>query len=543
MDVLHALHKLPGLDVMSDEASLVAASTDASLFTLRPQAVVAPHDSAALQRLVTWVAQQPPGTVSLTPRAAGTDMSGGPLSASLVVDMARHFNHILAVGSASAVTQPGVYYRDFEAATLKQGWLMPAYPASRELCTIGGMVANNAGGEKSLQYGKTDRYVTSLKAVLADGHEYTVAPLQAEEVTAKMKQRDFEGELYYRVATLIDKNEQLVADSRPKVSKNSAGYNIWEVWDGHRFDLTKLLIGSQGTLGILTEVTFRLIEPKPQRQLLVLFLHDVDQLAHIVPTILRYEPEAFESYDHHTLRLALQSLPGLLRQLSSTNPVALLRSFWPEIRSLLRGRLPQLVLLAEFSGYSQREVTLRAQAAAAAVESLVAGARLVTSPLEAQKYWTIRRESFNVLRRHNHHEQTAPFIDDIVVRPSDLPSFFPRLQRLMDEYKLTFTIAGHMGDGNFHIIPLLNLRDKAALTVIEELSTKVFALVKEYQGSMSGEHNDGLIRGHFLSQMYGAEVYQLFAGIKEIFDPQNIFNPGKKTGTRWEDSRKLIALR
>lgn len=540
MDLPTSLRAITGLAVADDPATLQRASRDASLFQMSPQAVVYPTNASQLGELVRFAAQHAAAGVSLTPRAAGTDMSGGPLSRSVVVDMTRHFHHILAVGSAQAITQSGVYYRDFEAATLKQGWLMPAYPASRDLCTIGGMVANNAGGEKSLQYGKVDRYVTALKAVLADGNEYVIEPLEAAEATAKMRQKDFEGELYYRLAKLMEKNEAAIAASRPRVSKNSSGYNIWDVWDGQRFDLTKLLIGSQGTLGIITEITLRLIKPKPFRHLLVIFLPDLHELARVVTAIMRYRPETFESYDNHTISVGLRHFPSVLGQIPLRSLLGLFMSVAPQLLRMLTGKKPALVLMAEFSGEHNNEVLLRTQAAQAALKSFTVTSKIVRSPAEMATYWAVRRGSFNLLRLHAGHQQTAPFIDDICVQPEHLPAFLPALHAIMGRYDIVYTIAGHVGDGNFHIIPLMDLADPAARTVIEKLGDEVFALVLKYGGSLSGEHNDGLIRSHYLSRQFGAATYQVFKEIKHIFDPHDIFNPGKKIGVDWENVKQYI---
>ena len=171
--------------------------------------------------------------------------------------------------------------------------------------------------------------------------------------------------------------------------------------------------------------------------------------------------------------------------------------------------------------------------------------RIASSKTDVQKYWTIRRESFNLLRKHVEGKKTAPFIDDIIVRPEHLPQFLPELNRILDEYKnyMIYTIAGHPGDGNFHIIPLMDLSDEKSWNIILELSDKVYDLVLKYGGSITAEHNDGLIRTPYLEKMYGKEVHGLFEEVKRIFDPLNIFNPGKKVGGSIDYASKHIARR
>jgi FAD/FMN-containing dehydrogenase len=208
-------------------------SHDASLFEMLPEVVVAPIDSGDIKRVVKFVGENKKTRpeLSITARSAGTDMSGGAINDSIVLDFTKHFNRIIETSSVHANVQPGVYYRDFEVETLKHGSLMPSFPASRDLCTVGGMVANNSGGEMSLRYGKTIKFVTKLSAVLADGQEYTFKPLNKPDLDKKMAQKDYEGNLYRKVFDLVDTHYEAIKAARPHVSKNSTGYNIWDLWD------------------------------------------------------------------------------------------------------------------------------------------------------------------------------------------------------------------------------------------------------------------------------------------------------------------------
>ena len=183
---------------------------------------------------------------------------------------------------------------------------MPTYPASREICTVGGMVATNAGGELELTYGPINKYVKRLKVILADGQEYTFGPLTKNQLEKKLTQKDFEGKIYSEIYDLIQENLDLIKKAKPQTSKNSTGFDLWDVWDGETFDLTKLIIGSQGTLGIITEIEFGLVKPKTNHALLVISLPNLTQLDKVVNTILQYKPEAFECFDDQTLNLALE---------------------------------------------------------------------------------------------------------------------------------------------------------------------------------------------------------------------------------------------
>lgn len=531
-------------EVSDSEEDLKKFSEDASIFRIRPKLVVKPKDTEDVKSLVRFAAEKKRlyKDLSLTARSAGTDMSGGPLSESVVMDMTAHFNRMLEVGSNYAVTEPGVYYRDFEKETLKKNLLLPSYPASREICTVGGMVANNAGGEKSLAYGKTEDYVEELNVVLADGSECTLKALNEKELTAKKKLKTLEGKIYREMYALISKNYNLLQKAKPKVHKNSAGYFLWNVYDKKTFNLAKLFVGSQGTLGIITKIKFRLVRIKPYSKLLVIFLQNTDILGKLVAEVVKFKPDSFESYDDNTFKLAIKFLPELIRRMGG-NIFKLGFQFLPELWLTVSGGVPKLVLIAEFTGNTEEEAQAKLRGAEEAVRSrFKVKTHRSRNPQEAKKYWVIRRESFSLLRQHIRGKHTAPFIDDFVVRPEFLPEFLPRLDKILAPYKdkIIYTIAGHSGEGNFHIIPLMDLEFESQRQIIPELSEKVYDLVAKYNGSITGEHNDGIVRTPYLGKMYSAAVLKLFAQTKKTFDPQNIFNPGKKVGGTVADIMKYM---
>lgn len=509
-------------EVESDATTRAKYSRDASLFKVVPQAIAFPRNAEDVMALVRFVNANAHLGMSLTARAAGTDMSGGPLTESLVVDYMRHMNAIRSVSYGSAITEPGVYYRNFEKALAAQDFLLPSYTASKDLCAVGGMVANNSGGEKTLRYGKTADYVRRLNVVLSDGNSYVLRPLNSLGLREKMRQADFEGGIYRDMYQLVTENAAILARAKPRVSKNSAGYALWDIWDGTTFDLTRLFSGSQGTLGMITEIEFRTVRPKKHSRLLVMFLNDVVSLGDIVASALAYKPESFESYDNHTLWLGLRYMFfrfGL--------------RFIPEALMIAKnGGFPKLVLLLEFTGDSEKETLVQARQTMAGLAHFKCAMRITGSARDAEKYWAIRRESFSLLRTKIKGRQTAPFVDDIIVPPACLPQFLPELNALFAPYKadMTYTIAGHAGDGNFHIIPLMDLSSLRARQIIPVLADAVYALVMRYKGSITAEHNDGIVRTPYLEQMYGKEVCALFAKTKHIFDPENIFNPMKKVG-------------
>ncbi|MFQ5541180.1 MAG: FAD-binding oxidoreductase, partial [Candidatus Paceibacteria bacterium] len=510
-----------------------AYSRDASLFRVKPQVVVKPKDTQDVQALVRFVtAEKEKGRdLSLTARSAGTDMSGGPLNASIVVDMLAHFDRILEVGKDErggyAVVEPGVYFRDFDKETQKNGLELPSYTASRDICTVGGMAANDSGGEKNLKYGKTARYVEELEMVLADGEVHTLKNLKGRVLKGAMTEDSFIGRAYRDIARIVAENQQTIGDARPAVEKNSSGYALWDIGDGKdSLDIARLMVGSQGTMGIITKIRFRLVRPKKRASMAVVFVNDIKDLGTLVPAILAHEPDSFESYDDKTFSLAARYFPEFALQMK-TNIFSLGLSFLPEMWRLLTSGIPKLVLLVEFRSDNQHEALGQAKALIANVKGK--GLRLETflakDERAARKYWTVRHESFNLLRTKIRGKRTAPFIDDFVVSPEKLPDFLPELSAILDTYDLTYTVAGHVGDGNFHIIPLMDPDDPDGRRIVKELSEKVYDLVLSYGGSLTGEHNDGFVRTPYVERMFGPDMTALFCQTEAILDPLDIFNP------------------
>src|SRR3989344_3461856 len=434
-------------DLESEREILEKYSHDASLLMVRPKLVLFPKDSEDVKNLVKWVGDncvrqdlaQKYGKLSITPRCAGTDMSGGAIGESIILDFTRYMNHLVkfmddipqasrkqktspqnssAFGEKSftITVQPGMFYRDFEKITLEKGLILPCYTASKSLNAMGGMYGNNSAGERTLKYGKTEDYILSAKIVFADGIERVVKSFALNEIS---KQE----EIYKKTYELIRQNEEEIKRARPNVHKNSAGYSVWNVIrlknSSLVFDLNKLLVGSQGTLGIVTEITFKLVSQTKHSKLVVIFMNDLAPLGGLVDEILALSPETLEAYDDKTMRLAVKFFPDFLKK-----------------------------------------------------------------------------------------------------------------------YDLIYTLAGHAGDGNFHIIPLMDFSRPDTSRIILELSDKVYDLVLRYHGSITAEHNDGLIRTPYLNKMYPPAMLQIFKKIKEIFDPKNIFNPGKKIPTQNQGGTK-----
>ena len=544
MDLQAELSKIFKGELDASEEAREFYSHDASLFEMRPQVVAFPKDGDDIKSVVSFVnqhkAEHP--ELNITPRSRGTDMSGAAIGESILLDVSKHMNQLLEVSESAAHFQPGIMYKDFEVETLKHGSLLPSYPASRDLASVGGMVNNNSGGEKSLEYGKTDNFVTEMKVVLSDGNEYILKPLNRDELNAKMNQDDFEGNLYRRTFELLDQHYDEIQAAAPHVTKDSTGYHLWNVWNRETgiFDLTKLFIGAQGTLGITTEAKVRLVPHAPHSGTLVCYMHTLDNLGEVIPAVLAHKPATFESFDDNTLWLSFKFFFLFIAKLGLWTWIKTALQLLPDGVMIARG-VPKLILLIEFSGQTTEEVAKKIH------ETRLDLRRFGFTYMEednteakSRKFWLMRRESFNLLRKKVKDKHTAPFIDDFVVPPEHLTEFLPQLRDIIKKYDLFATIAGHMGDGNFHVIPLMKIEDPKERAKFEPAMKEVNTLVISYGGSVSGEHGDGLIRGPWLAQMYSPGVLGYMKEIKQLDDPQNIFNPHKKTDATWDFSYNHI---
>lgn len=534
-------------DLAGDPATLTKYSHDASLLEVKPTIVAYPKDVNDLKELVNYVTREKKAhpldpifsNLSITGRSAGTDMSGGPINESIILDFTKYFKREeVNLDALTAVVEPGVFYRDFETVTLPKHISLPVYPASKQLAALGGMIMNNAAGEKTLRYGQVRDFVNDISMVLADGNEYSFKKLTRPELDRKLTQQDFEGELYRKMYELVTTHDELIQSGKPKTSKNSSGYALWRVWEKgdpakgipETFDLSHVFVGSQGTLGLLTKATMRLVRDTPERKLIALFFKSWDDLPAVVNTVLPWKPESMEAFDDTTLKLGMRFMPEIAKRAhESFFKFAL--SFLPEamIGVSMLG-LPKLVVLIEIAETTKQELDAKVAGVVQALKmkKFPVHFRVLNDGKDSEKYWVMRRESFNLLREHVHGKQTVPFIDDFCIDPNTMPEFLPKLLAILKANGIKANIAGHAGNGNYHIIPLMDLTIESERAKIIPVAQKVYDLIIHYGGSITAEHNDGIMRTPFVEQMFGTPMYQLFREVKHIFDPLNIFNPGKK---------------
>ena len=505
-------------ELLEDKKSLNTASVDASIFQVMPELVAVPKDVEDLKTLIRNVnALKDSGNeVSVSARAGGTCMSGGSLNQSVIVDMKPGFSWVedFDTKNKTVWVGSGTYHRDLEKEAIKHNLLFAPYTSSKDICVIGGMVGNNASGEKSIRYGATVDNVMAIRMVCSDGNEYEFGSLSPQQLREKLSYDGFEGDLYRQLNDLVEQNWETVVGARPKVRKNAAGYGIWRLWNKDKtdFNIAKLVVGSQGTLGFVTSAKLRLIEKLNHRRMIVIPIKELSSLALGVQTVLANSPEGLETYDYHTYDLAKKYLPQEAK-----------------LASIADGE--HMVLMAQFVEQTKDQTDHYAEVCKKALERKGFTVHMVTDPHEVDAHWAIRRASFKMLMEHPDPNTSAvPFLEDTIVPIEHYGEFLAAVEAILTDYDMIYTYAGHIGDGSIRLVPLVNMEAEDAADKVFELMRRVADLVFAFGGSMSVDHNDGLIRSSLLARMYGDDVAQLFKQVKAIFDPKNIFNPGKKVG-------------
>jgi FAD/FMN-containing dehydrogenase len=516
-------HGLTGALSDSDDV-LDYFSTDGSIFTIRPEAAIYPTDVTDVRNVVKFAAERAAAgkKIGVVARGKGTDQSGGALGDGLMLVFPAHMNRLVRLSKKTVTVQPGLLYSSLQRVLHSHNRFLPPYPSSIDFSTIGGAVANNASGEKTIKYGSTCDYIEGLQVVLADGSMIETKRLSAGELHHKKGLATLEGEIYRKLDNLLVDNAPVINEARVHTSKNSAGYNVWGVKrnDGS-FDLSQIIAGSQGTLGIVTEITLRTSAYFSKTSLVVGYFDTIDKAGEAVLKLQKLAPSALEIVDFYLLDFLRQHRPEM-------------------IEGLLPDVLPKIVLLIEFDNPSNLQQTLKTHRAQAILKQYATSTRLALKQKEQEELWKLRHSAAAVVWMNKGAKKALPIIEDGVVPVEKLPEFLDKSYKLLKKYDLQIAVWGHAGDGNLHMQPFMDLSKPADRQKVLDLADDFYDMVIKMGGSTCGEHNDGLLRSRFLKKLYGGEMYEVLQEVKQIFDPQDILNPGKKTDMTRDEVSKLI---
>lgn len=502
-------------------------STDASIFTQVPAIVVYPANEYDVRKTArfTWQLAERGQVLPITARGAGSDMSGAAIGRGIIVTFPAHMHRILALDSQkrTVTVDPGISFVTLEQTLHTHGLFMPTYPASYLYATIGGAVANNSSGEKSVKYGAMKQFVTGLHVVLANGEVIETKRLSKRELKKKMGLTTFEGEIYRQIDGLIKDNEQLIKNNAPKLARSVTGYDIGSVRDKKgTTDLTPLFIGSQGTLGIITEITLKVEPHNPIVATNLIMFDDLDKAFEVIPQILKLEPSAIELMDEHALNM-IQIVNSKLLQ------------------EFITGPLPKAMILVEFDDQkvSTQKKKLRKLSKIARAYA-VDGVAELNDVGRKEQMWKLRYLSSMSAWGQVGGKKPVPIIEDASVPVEELAGFVKDVRKVFAKYRLTPALWGSVGEGNVHFWPRLDLGQTGDRQVVFRLMDEYYGLVLAHRGVVSSAHNDGRIRGMYLPKFAGKDMYMLYKTIKKAFDPYGTLNPDVKIDVKPSEVKPLI---
>ncbi|MEJ2291958.1 MAG: FAD-linked oxidase C-terminal domain-containing protein, partial [Deinococcales bacterium] len=496
-------------EVRFDETARTLYATDASPYEIRPLGVVLPRSLDDVRAAVAIAARH---GVPVLPRGGGTSLAGQTVGKALVLDVSKYLTRVLELNLEErwARVEPGVVRDQLNAMLAPHGLQFTPDISTTSRANIGGMVANNSAGTRSIKYGKTVDQVLAMRVLLMDGTELELGPVDRTSLQTKLGQQDREGELYRTVHRVVTEHADEIAARYPKIMRRVGGYNLDEFGPDRPFNLAKLVCGSEGTLAVILEVTIHL-DPVPTHRLLAMLHFETLQGAlTAVQHVNRHGPSAVELMDRDIFVLGRQN-PALAPLLG-----------W------LQGD-PGALLMVEFDGTTEQEMRagLASMEQDPEVSGLAYATYLATSPGQQAEILQFRRDGLGIYSTVKGRSKPTPFVEDSSVPVENLPRYIADVAEVCRRHGVHVVFYAHASVGVIHLRPHLDLKTEQGVRTFEAISREVFELVKKYGGSWSGEHGDGLIRSYQNPSMFGPVLYEDFRAIKRAFDPAGLLNPGK----------------
>ena len=497
-------------EVRFDPVSRMLYRTDASIYELEPEGVVVPQDAEDVA-----VAVQVAGRfgVPVLPRGGGTSLAGQSVGRALHLDLSKYMNKVLEINETErwVRVQPGVVLDELNAQLKPRGLMLGPDVATSSRANIGGMIGNNSSGTHSILYGKTVDHVLELQVVLADGSKVRLGPVDEEGYRLKAGLPGLEGQIYREVRRIIQENRDEIDRRFPKVMRRVSGYNLDElIKPGAPFDLSKIAVGSEGTLCVVVEAKLRLVDAPVKTAVLACHFAGLDEAMEANLEILQTGPAAIELVDKILLDLTKNSIEHARR------------------RSFLQGD-PQALLFVEYFGDDEEQLRVRVEELEQRLRGRGLGYAYVQalSPASQKNMWEVRKAGLGLLMGMKGDAKPSPGVEDTCVPIEKLPEYVRRVQALMAEHQVIAEYYGHASVGVLHIRPILNLKTSQGMATLRALEDRMSDMAKEYGGAMTAEHGDGLARSEWIEKMFGHQLVEAFTQVKDAFDPAGLMNPGK----------------
>ncbi len=496
-------------DVRLDRHARLLYATDASIYQMEPIGVVLPrsaHDVAAVVRTASRYG------VPVLPRGGGTSLAGGTVNHALVLDFSKYMNSVVEVQPEErwARVQPGLVVNHLSQAVAGYGLQYAPDPVTSNRATIGGGIGTNSCGAHSVIYGKTLDHILGVDVVLSDGSNARFGALAGDDLARKLEDDSLEGKLYREVQAIANTHREEVARRFPKILRRVSGYNLDEFSAGGPMDLTKMVVGSEGTLTVVTEAKVNLVPVPSYRGVAAVHFSGLIEAMEATVAILRHSPSAVELVGSMILRRCREALG------------------FRHLLGFVEGE-PACLLLVEFYGETEAEAAARLEELRQDLTRRGLGYATVvtTDPARQRQMWELRRAGLGLVMSVRGDAKPLPFVEDTAVSPEKLPEYVARFEKIVGRYATETAYYGHASTGCLHIRPMVNIRRQEGLTIMERMAEEVADLVLELGGSLSGEHGDGIVRGVFTEKMFGPELFGAFRELKRAFDPDALLNPGK----------------
>jgi FAD/FMN-containing dehydrogenase/Fe-S oxidoreductase len=480
-------------------------SVDASIFEVEPLGVILPKSREDLIEVmrIAYAYRTP-----VTARGAATGITGSCLGKGLIIDTSKYLNHILKIDIENeyVICEPGVVQDDLNSELAKYGYRLGPDTSTGNRATLGGMLANNAAGSRSLRYGKMVDHVLGVEVILADGMCLHLHSLSSSEWKDKLKSEGVEGDIYRTVWHLMQTHKKEIEQRFPKIPRRVSGYNLDELIKTEHPNLSKLIAGSEGTLGIISRMQLRIVPKAKTSGLCLLHFDDILDAFRLAPHLLKFDPMALELLDSQIIEQG-RRLPAFAGQLN-----------W------LTGH-PQALLIVEFDGSHEQEVLEKIANFTTHIQGHTP--TILLEPDAIAKVWALRKAGLGILLSKRTYSRAIAFLEDISVPPQHLADFMTQFLAYLNSKGKTAGIYGHVGAGCMHIRPYINLRESQEIALMRQMMHDISDLLLKFGGALSGEHGDGLIRSWLNPKMFGERLTQAFIELKNAFDPHHLMNPGK----------------
>lgn len=524
LNKIHNLSKILIGEIFTDNVHQIIYSTDASAYKEKPIAVAYPKNKDDLKKIIQFANQN---NIAIIPRAAGTSLAGQVVGNGIIVDISKYFTKIIEINPEGkfAIIQPGVIRDELNLFIKKHNLLFAPETSTSNRCMIGGMVGNNSCGAHSLIFGSTREHIISLKAILSDGSEVEFKDIDKKTLIQKSTGVRLENKIYkhiynllsnQNVIELIDKNYP-----NPKIKRRNTGYALDVLKNSQPFSKTetlfnfsKLIAGSEGTLAFITEIKVNLVNnPNREKALVCIHLNSVKEALYANLIALKHNPDSVELIDDTIIELSKENTE------QSKN------------RFFIKGN-PGAILVVEFIRTSKENILQASNEMISEMKSKNFGYHFpIIWGNDIAKVWAVRKAGLGLLSNMKGNKKPIPVIEDTAILPDDLPNYIIEFKEILKKYNLKAVYYAHADTGELHLRPILDIKTFEGQEIFHKLGYEIALLVKKYKGSLSGEHGDGRLRGEFIPIVLGEDIYNIFKDIKNVWDPNNIFNPGKIVNT------------